>query len=195
MEGRGWCWAVVVRVRGRRPCARSRHPCTRSHCLCARSCCPCARSRCPCVRPRCRCARSRRPVCGRSLCVGGGRPLWAGSLFVGAGLSIVAGGARSRGRGVGGCWFVIRGHGGDVSSAVWSWSARLEGTRVGVLTVDDSIKNNDERRHCRHRSSFGCHVTLGDVAPANRPVWSLVSESGWREAIIQHKNIKNNDER
>ena len=27
-------------------------------------------------------------------------------------------------------------------------------------------------------SLFGCHVALGDVAPANRPVWSLVSESG-----------------
>ena len=125
--------------------------------------------------------------------MGGGRRLWAGSLFVGAGLSIVAGGARSRGRGVRGCSFVVRGRGGDVSSVVWSSLTRLEGTRVGVLTIDDSVRNNDERRHSR-RSSFGCHVALSDVAPANHPVWSLVSESGWREAIIQHKNIKNNDE-
>ena len=29
-----------------------------------------------------------------------------------------------------------------------------------------SLKNNDERRPCR-RSSFGCHVALSDVAPAN----------------------------
>ena len=30
------------------------------------------------------------------------------------------------------------------------------------------VKNNDERRH-RRRSSFGCHVALSDVAPANPP--------------------------
>ena len=48
------------------------------------------------------------------------RSLWAGLLCVGAGLLIVAGGARLHGRGVGGCWFVVRGRGGDVSSAVWS---------------------------------------------------------------------------
>ena len=100
--------------------------------------------------------------------MGGGRRLWAGSLFVGAGLSIVAGGARSRGRGVRGCSFVVRGRGGDVSSVVWSSLTRLEGTRVGVLTIADSIRNNDERRHSR-RSSFGCHVALSDVAPANPP--------------------------
>ena len=29
-----------------------------------------------------------------------------------------------------------------------------------------SLKNNDERRHCRWLS-FGCHVALSDVAPAN----------------------------
>ena len=57
---------------------------------------------------------------GLSTVEAGARSLWAGSLFVGAGLSIVAGGARSRGRGVGGCWFVVRGRGGDVSAAVWS---------------------------------------------------------------------------
>ena len=73
-----------------------------------------------------------------------------------------------------GWWFVIRGHGGDVSSAVLSLLATLEETRVGVLTIDDSIRNND-KRHCR-RSSFGCHVALGNMATANRPVWSLVSE-------------------
>ena len=190
MEGRGWCWAVVIRVRGRRPCARSRRPCTRSHCPCARSCCPCARSRCPCVRSRCRCARSRCPVRGRSLCVGGasssvggGRPLWAGSLFVGAGLSIVAGGARSRGRGVRGGLFVVHGRGGDMSSAVWSSLARLEGTRVGVLTIDESIKNNDERRH-RRRSSFGCHVALSDVAPAPPHPSPSVVMWRWSFAVV-----------
>ena len=155
------------------------------------------------------CAHSRCPVYGHSLCVGGtsslskggmsssvggGRWLWAGSLFVGTGLSIVAGGACSRGRGVCGCWFTIYGHGGDVSSAVWSSLARLEGMRVGVLTIDDSIKNNNEQRH-HHCLSFGCHVALGNVAPENCPVWSLVRESGWREAVIQNKNIKNDDER
>ena len=62
---------------------------------------------------------------------------------MGAGLSIVAGGACSHGRGVRGCWFVVRGHGGDVSSVVWSSLTRLEGMRVGVLTIDDSIRNND----------------------------------------------------
>ena len=91
-----------------------------------------------------------------------------------------------------GWWFVIRGRGGDVSSAVLSSLATLEEMRVGVLTIDDSIRNNDERH--RRRLSFGCHIALSDVAPANRPVWSLVSESGWSEAVIQHKNIQNNDE-
>ena len=79
-----------------------------------------------------------------------------------------------------------------MSSAVLSLLATLEETRVGVLTIDDSIRNND-KRHCHH-SSFGCHIALGNVAPANRPVWSLVSESGWSEAVIQHKNIQNNNE-
>ena len=81
---------------------------------------------------------------GVSSSMGGGCRLWAGSLFVGAGLSNVAGGARSCWRGVRGCWFVVHGQGGDMSSAVWSSLARLEGMRVGVLTIDDSIKNNDE---------------------------------------------------
>ena len=52
--------------------------------------------------------------------------------------------ARSRGRVAHGCWFVIRAHGGDVSSAVWSSLVRTEGTRVGVLNTDDSIDNNDK---------------------------------------------------
>ena len=89
----------------------------------------------------------------------------AGSLFVGVGLSIAGSGVRSPGRVVHACWFVVRGHGGDVSSAVWSSLVRLEGTGVGVLTVDGSI-DNDERRH-RRRSSFSCHVAEGDMAPAN----------------------------
>ena len=92
-----------------------------------------------------------------------------------------------------GWWFVVHGRGGDVSSAVLSSLATLEEMRVGVLTIDDSIRNNDKRHCCC--LLFGCHVALGDVAPANRPVWSLVSESGWSEAVIQHKNIQNNDKR
>ena len=67
----------------------------------------------------------------------------AGWLSVGAGWSIVGSGARSCGRVVRGYWFVDRGHGADVSSAVWSSLARWEGTREGVLTMDESI-NNDE---------------------------------------------------
>ena len=95
----------------------------------------------------------------------------AGLLFVGTGLPIVGSGARSRGRVVRVCWFVVRGRGGDVSSALWSLLATLEGTRVGVLTMDVSI-NNDERRH-RRRSSFGCHIALSDVAPAPPPILPL----------------------
>ena len=60
----------------------------------------------------------------------------------GVGLSIGGGGAPLCGRVARGCWFVVCGCGGDVSSAVWSALARLEGTRVGVLTIDDSITNN-----------------------------------------------------
>ena len=41
------------------------------------------------------------------------------------------------------------------------WLARADGGK-GL----SSLKNNDEQRHCR-RSSFGCHVALSDVAPAN----------------------------
>ena len=106
-------------------------------------------------------------VCGcwASIVGAGSLSVGAGSLFVGVGLSIAGGGVRSPGRVVRACWFVVRGRGGDVSSAVWSSLARLEGTGVGVLTVDGSI-DNDERRH-RRRSSFSCHVAEGDVAPAN----------------------------
>ena len=43
-----------------------------------------------------------------------------------------------------GCCFVVRGHGGDVSSAVWSSLARLEGRGLGALTIDGSIDNNNE---------------------------------------------------
>ena len=31
-----------------------------------------------------------------------------------------------------------------MSSGVWSSLVRLEGKRVGVLTIDDSINNNNE---------------------------------------------------
>ena len=107
-------------------------------------------------------------VCGCwALIVGAGLlSMGAGSLFVGVGLLIAGCGVRSPGRVVHACWFVVCGCGGDVSSAVGSSLARLEGTGVGVLTVDGSIDNNNERRH-RHRSSFSCHVAEGDVAPAN----------------------------
>ena len=53
-------------------------------------------------------------------------------------------------------------------SAVWSSLARLEGMRVGVLTIDGSIDNNDEQQHPPH-SSFSCHITEGDMAPGNHP--------------------------
>ena len=45
--------------------------------------------------------------------------------------------------------------------AVWSVVSE-SGWREGL----SSLKNNNERRHHR-RSSFGCHVALSDVAPAN----------------------------
>ena len=99
----------------------------------------------------------------------------AGLLFVGTGLPIVGGGARSREQVVCVCWFVVRGHGGDMSSALWSSLATLEGTRVGVLTMDVSIIN-DERRH-RHRSSCGCRGLRGH---------RLASADG-REGVTHHK--------
>ena len=75
-----------------------------------------------------------------------------------------------------------------MSSAVWSALAILEGMRVGVLTIDDSI-TNDERRHCR-RLSFGCHVTLGDMAPANHPCRGLcghwLARADGRSVVTQH---------
>ena len=64
-------------------------------------------------------------------------------LFVGTGLLIVGSGARSHGRVVRVCWFVVCGCSGDMLSALWSSLATLERTRVGVLTMDVSI-NNDE---------------------------------------------------
>ena len=66
----------------------------------------------------------------------------SGLLFVGTGLPIVGGGARSHGRVVRVCWFVVHGGGGDVSSALWLSLATLEGTRMGVLTMDVSINND-----------------------------------------------------
>ena len=66
----------------------------------------------------------------------------AGSLSVGTGLLIVGGGACLCGWVVYGCWFVICGHSGDMLSAVWSPLARLNGKRVGVLTINNSMNNN-----------------------------------------------------
>ena len=60
----------------------------------------------------------------------------AGSLSVGTELLIVGGGACLCGWVVHGCWFVFCGHSGDMSSAVWSPLARLDGKRVGVLTIN-----------------------------------------------------------
>ena len=107
-----------------------------------------------------------------------------GSLFVDPGLWFVGNGARMQytsfmgggslfvdGLFVGGLfvhWVVICGGGGAVSCVVCSWLAKSDGTSGGrVLTVIHNL-NNDKRRH-RHRSSFGCHVALGDVAPGNPP--------------------------
>ena len=66
------------------------------------------------------------------------------------------------------CWFVIHGHGGDVLCAGWSSLARLDGM-MGVLTMNDSMNNNNERRH-HHHLSFGCHIALGNMAPATIPI-------------------------
>ena len=47
-----------------------------------------------------------------------------------------------------------------------SWLAKSDGMSEGmVLTVVHNL-NNDKRRRCR-RSSFGCHIALGNVAPGN----------------------------
>ena len=134
---------------------------------------------------------------GGSSSVGGSRLVivsGCGAVVVGAGSLLVARGCRLEAVGLlrvggllvgAGLWFM-----GAVvtSSAVWSALARLEGTRLGVLTIDDSIIN-DKRRH-RRCSSFGCHVTLGDVAPANRPCCELcgqwLARADGRSAFTQH---------
>ena len=71
-----------------------------------------------------------------------------GSLSVGTGLLIVGGGACLCGLVVHGCWFVVCGNSGDISSAVWSPLARLDGKRVGVLTINNSMNNNINVVHC-----------------------------------------------
>ena len=68
-------------------------------------------------------------------------------LSMGTGLLIVGGGACLCGWVVHGCWFVVCGHSDDMSSAVWSPLARLDGKRVGVLTINNSI-NNINVVHC-----------------------------------------------
>ena len=80
--------------------------------------------------------------CGALFVGAGSLSMGAGSLFMGTGWSIVGGGACSHGQVVCGYWFVVRGCGGDVLSAVWSSLARWEGTRVGVLTMDESINDD-----------------------------------------------------
>ena len=83
------------------------------------------------------------------LVVHSGRPLWvlgiirgagslsvgAGLLFLGAGLSIVGAGAHLCECVVRGCWFVICGRDGDVSGAVWSPLASLDGEGGYPLSV------------------------------------------------------------
>ena len=71
-----------------------------------------------------------------------------GSLSVGTKLLIVGGGACLCGWVVHGCWFVVCGHSGDMLSAVWSPLARLDGKRVGVLTINNSMNNNINVVHC-----------------------------------------------
>ena len=189
---------LVVRVRARRLCARSSSVCALIVLSMGVRYAWVARRRC--LREARRCLGVGVISCGPwvvFLFMGRGRRWWvwgvvhgccvivvgAGLLFMGTGLPIVGGGARSRGRVVRVCWFVIRGRGGDVSSALWSLLATLEGTRVGVLTMDVSI-NNDEQRH-RRRSSFGCHITLSNVAPAPPPHPSpSVVTWHWSSAVV-----------
>ena len=97
--------------------------------------------------------------------VGVGRCSWAlchcgeaGLLFVRTGLLIVGSGAHSCGWVVRVCWFVVPECGGDVLSALWSSLATLEGTRVGVLTMDVSINNNKGQ----HRQLRGHRLVSAD---------------------------------
>ena len=62
-------------------------------------------------------------------------------LSMGTGLLIVGGGACLCRWVVHDCWFVVCGHSGDMSSAVWSPLARLDGKRVG-LTINNSMNIN-----------------------------------------------------
>ena len=81
----------------------------------------------------------RRPWVG---VVGWGR----GALFAGAGLSggLVRGGGLFVGAGLSFVGTVV------TCRLLWGqWLARAEGTRTGVLTIDDSEDNNNERRHRR----------------------------------------------
>ena len=79
-----------------------------------------------------------------------------GVVVMGAGSLLVAWGCRLEAVGLLHV-FVVHGRSGDVSSAVWSALARLEGMRVGVLTIDNSI-TNDEQQH-RRRSSFAMSLS------------------------------------
>ena len=104
-----------------------------------------------------------------------------GALFAGAGLSggLVHGGGLFMGAGL---FFM-----GTVVTCclLWGqWLARAEGTRVGVLTIDDSEDNNDKRRH-HHRPSFSCHVAEGDVAPPNCPCSCALSCRLWAAGLIR----------
>ena len=87
------------------------------------------------------------------------------AVYVVRGWRVVVRGRNVRGR-------VVRALGCDLwgrwCRVMCSWLAKSDGTSGGrVLTVIHNL-NNDERRHHR-RSSFGCHVALGDVAPGNPP--------------------------
>ena len=60
-----------------------------------------------------------------------------------------------------------------------SWLAKSDGMSGGsrVLTVVHNL-NNNERRQC-HRSLFGCHIALGDVAPGNPLVLMWPALDSW----------------
>ncbi|KIJ91125.1 hypothetical protein K443DRAFT_14663 [Laccaria amethystina LaAM-08-1] len=170
MEGKWWCWAVVV-DHGRSSSGSGGHR-----------------------RP---CALVIRRWALVAFVGGGARSGWlalfvgAGFLFMGAELSFLGGGARSgavhvRGWGavvggqvVRGCGVVVCGRGGAVSCVVWSPLAR-SGTKVDeVLTFIDNVNENDAlgdvaagtphalvasmRLALVHLVTWCCHVVLAVV--------------------------------
>ena len=80
---------------------------------------------------------------------------------------------------------MVCGRSGAVLCVVCSHLAKLDGMSGSrVFTVIHNLNNN--KRH-RRRSSFGCHVALGDVAPGNplALMWpGLISLVTWHCHII-----------